>query len=277
MKKRRREEKKLRQQKRLAIEKELVVALNTPATGPNGTSDSTKTKKSSTRKVMTNSVTSKMITDVEKALKDDKGNDSMDEEMEYYDNYLQGNRDKNDGGRSNNRGDGSGKDKDNDNEGDQSNDDDSDEDDDNDDDDDDDSKLTLQLRDVVRPLEAWGVSLTGKVGLSTPAKHVEITKMQHETDADDDNSNPDVDGDSDIDVEEEDDKSVSGASTSAASKQKSTDKVRKRVSSPKGSNLKSPATKTKQRKASPILQTGLTSTASKSGRSTTPSASAKAP
>ncbi len=267
MKKRRREEKKMKRQKRLAQEKGLDVALKTPAGGSNGASDVTKGKKNSTRKVMTNSVTSKMITDVENALKDDNGNDSMDEEMEYYDNYLQGGRNKDSvisGGS-----DGTVKDKNDENRDDQSNDEDSDEDDDDEDDeDDDDDKLTLQLRDIVRPLEAWGVSLTGKAGISTPANHVEITKKNHETTDAEDDSNDDVDGDSDVEGEDDDDKSMSGASTSAASKQKGTEKARKRASTPKGPNLKSPI-KTKQRKTSPAPQTGPV-------RSTTPSGSTKA-
>jgi hypothetical protein len=261
MKKRRREEIKVKRRKRLAVEKELETAIKTPAS--NGANE--KGKKNTTKKITASAVSSKLIEDVEKVLKDEQGNDSVDEEMDYYDNYVK--KDGNSGAAEVNNQNEDGDD--------QSIDDDDLSDEDEDEDDDDDTRLTLQLRDIVRPLEAWGVSLTGKVGLSAPPKNDEVKKKQDET-APDDDSNAHVDGDLDVDGDDDDDDeiSISGALSTGPSKPKGDDKEkRKRAATPKGSNMKSPL-KAKQRKGSPTPQTGVNSL-NVTGRATTPSGGAK--
>jgi len=83
----------------------------------------------------------------EEALSDD----SLDEEEDYYEHYYS------DKGSSN-----SGSDTDEDDEEDEDGDADEDE---EDSDDDENTRYTILLRDMSRPLEAWGINLTGKIGL----------------------------------------------------------------------------------------------------------------
>lgn len=91
------------------------------------------------------------------------------------------------------------------------------------DEDDDDEREILQMRDLVRPLEAWGFALTGKMGLATEPY---IRTPKEKTNENDDD-NVGLDGEVDAaEVDEEDDDA-----TSAVEKTPS----RKRKVGPKGS------------------------------------------
>ena len=79
-----------------------------------------------------------------------------------------------------------------------------------DDDEDDEDRDILQLRDLVRPLEAWGLSLTGKMGLATEP----TIKNQKEKSADNDDDNV-VGLDGDVDAGEGDDEEDEVAATVA--------------------------------------------------------------
>ncbi len=71
-----------------------------------------------------------------------------------------------------------------------------------DDDDEDDDRDILQMRDLVRPLEAWGISLAGKMGLATEPYIRTPREKANENDED----NVGLEGEADaVDVEEEDD------------------------------------------------------------------------
>ena len=77
-----------------------------------------------------------------------------------------------------------------------------DESDEDDDDDDDDDRDILQMRDLVRPLEAWGLSLTGKMGLATEPYIRTLKEKTNENEED----NVGLDGEADAaDADEEDD------------------------------------------------------------------------
>jgi hypothetical protein len=217
MKKRRRDERKREEAKKQKLEKELETAIQKSTTTTTGKKNTVKKNNSSS------AVTSELIHDVEKAFGGDEDNNYRDEEMEYYDKNL--NLDDKDEGGANE----------------QAIDDDTSDEDENDEDDDDEFKETLQLRDVVRPLDAWGISLTGKIGLTaTPYNNADVIK-NHQEIAPDDDSNADAEGDLDGngDYEDDDDISMSGASATGSSKTHISDK--KRILSPKGSNLKSPS------------------------------------
>ena len=127
--------------------------------------------------------------------------DCLDEEEDHYDKLdtststRTGNN-----GNTNSDGDGDG-DSHKDNEGGNRSyeEDESDED---DDDDDDDDRDILQMRDLVRPLEAWGLSLTGKMGLATEPYIRTLKEKTNENEED----NVGLDGEADAaDADEEDD------------------------------------------------------------------------
>lgn len=228
LKKRRKQELKQKQQKRLKLEQDLENALQ--KSNINGTG---KMKKGPS------SVSNKLIQDVERAIDEDEVNDRIDEEWDYYEKYTRNGDDSNDGD-------------------DQGIEDDVSDDDENDDDDEDENKFTLQLRDVVRPLEAWNVCCSGKIGLSIQTMDQDDEKKENETDEDDD-SNSEGDGDMDIDDEDEDDE-ISMATEKTGGK-----KTGKRVPTPKAA--KSPS-KAKQRKKAATPD---------SGQSANPSVAMKAP
>ncbi len=225
-KKRRKEELRQKQQKRLKLEQDLENALQKSI---NGTG---KKKKGPSY------VSNKLIQDVERAIDDDEVNDTIDEEIDYYEKYTKNEDDSNEGD-------------------DQGVEDGVSDDDENDDDDEDENKLTLQLRDVIRPLEAWGICCSGKIGLSIQMMDQDDEKKENEADEDDD-SNSEGDGDMDLDDEDEDDE-ISMATEKTGGK-----KMGKRAPTPKAA--KSPS-KAKQRKKA----------ATPEGQSATPSVAMKAP
>ena len=236
LKRRRRYEMKARKRKRDALEKELEIAIKTPASSSNITE---KGRKNTAKKTTTSSVTAKLINDVEKVLDDDQENDSINEEMDYYENYV----------KSNGNGDSTGKTVGNDDNGDDQSIDD-DDDDDGDSDDEDENKLTLQLRDVVRPLEAWGVSLTGKIGLSAELTSDETLRKRNQMNADDD-SNAEADGDEEGNEDDEDDDEMSTASSKVKGFVK---EKQKRATTPKTAKG---SPKAKSRKSSPTPQSSI--------------------
>ena len=231
LKRKRMYEMKARKRKRDALEKELEIAIKTPASSSN---TNEKGKKNTTKKNTASSVTAKLINNVEKALEDDEGNDPINEEMDYYENYL----------NSNGNGDSTERTVGNDDNGDDQS---IDNDDDGDSDDEDENKLTLQLRDVVRPLEAWGVSLTGKIGLSAQLTSDETLRKRKQMNADDD-SNAEADGDEEGNEDDEDDDEISIASSKVKGNVK---EKQKRATTPKTAKG---SPKAKPRKASPTPQ-----------------------
>lgn len=102
---------------------------------------------------------------------EDASDDSLDDEDAYYDSYY-GSDDGSDldGGDRN------------------------DESDQEDDDDEDETRFTLLLRDIARPLDAWGVTLVGKVGLGA-VKTEDAPGKQESGDGEDDNSDVVASGD----------------------------------------------------------------------------------
>jgi len=142
------EEWKQRKDKNLAAVKEADVhAAAKAAAGSAGSSSKSKSKKSKKTTSQGNGPRIDGVSNGDKVpaippMNHDPSDDSVDEEENYYEDYF------GEGSDSLDDGDAS-------------------DDSDDDEDDDEESRYALLLRDVQRPLSAWGVTLTGKIGLGT--------------------------------------------------------------------------------------------------------------
>ena len=154
--------------------------------------------------------------------------DSVDEEEHYYENFF---------------GEGSDQEVAMEEDGDESYDEDEDDNEDEDEDEDD----MLLLRDIVRPLQAWGVNVTGKIGLDTDDSCNETT-VAETTDLtmDDDvmlDGSEDQDAAFDDGDDDEDNTSITGMNPSKRTKTPTMEKDLE------GSNNNSPKTDKKETKA----------------------------
>lgn len=84
--------------------------------------------------------------------------------------------------------------------------------------DDDDDREILQMRDLVRPLEAWGLSLTGKMGLATEP-YIRSPKEKVANDQDEDNVG--LEGEAEVaDADDEDEEVVAAVEKTPTRKKK---------------------------------------------------------